>query len=203
MFRPIYMEINTSANQNLSEIQPSDKGLLRITKVPFGDWKLLDLNPKKTPWIKEVLNEICDHYELEHDKAGKLVFNLQVLRKKDYELGDHLIIEGGMDLNYNATCIKCLEVFNEAVSADIDLCIASDHISKEEQYKDVTEVFCEEKERELYFYKRGQIDLSSLLRELVMLELNPLPIHDADCKGLCFECGTDLNHEQCSHSLSN
>ncbi len=195
------METNTRANEKKSEIMPSDKGLLRISKVPFGQPKSLYLD-NSTPWMGNILEEICDHYEIDHEHKGNCSFELDVLRKKDFELGDHLIINGTLNLAYSASCIRCLDVFKEEIQADVALVILEESYSKREEYEDVDELYVEEKERELYFYNRGQLDIKELARELAILELNPLPLHDAECKGLCFECGTNLNHEQCSHSKS-
>lgn len=180
---------------------PSDKGLLRISKVAFGQWKELFLD-KSTTWVDTILGEICDHYELEHNHKGNCSIDLKLLRKKNYELGDQLIIDGELSLSYNTSCIRCLEVFNEQIHTKIALVIADESFSKKEEYQEVDEVYAEEKNRELYFYERGQLNLKELVRELCFLELNPLPIHNAECKGLCFECGANLNHEQCSHSQS-
>ncbi|MFZ9000909.1 MAG: YceD family protein [Bacteriovoracaceae bacterium] len=195
------METNTNLYEKKSEIMPSDKGLLRISKVVFGQWKELHLD-KSVPWIDTILSEICDHYEIGHDHKGNCSVKLKVLRKKSYEFGDQLIVDGNIDLSYDAQCIRCLEAFNEHLNSEINLIIVDESVAKKEEYQDVDEVYAEEKNRELYSYERGQLNLKELVRELCFLELNPLPLHDAECKGLCFECGADLNYEQCSHSQS-
>ena len=46
----------------------------------------------------------------------------------------------------------------------------------------------------------AHIDLAPLLREYALLEVPISPIHDPDCKGLCIECGQDLNEKDCGHS---
>jgi uncharacterized protein len=43
----------------------------------------------------------------------------------------------------------------------------------------------------------GYIDLEPIVRELSLLEVPIQPICKADCKGLCVECGQDLNVAQC------
>ena len=54
-------------------------------------------------------------------------------------------------------------------------------------------------ESELMLPESAQIDLAPLLREYAMLEVPISPIHDPDCKGLCIECGQDLNIKDCGH----
>ncbi|HXF85164.1 MAG TPA: DUF177 domain-containing protein [Anaerolineales bacterium] len=45
----------------------------------------------------------------------------------------------------------------------------------------------------------AQIDLAPLLREYAILELPIKPLCKPDCKGLCMECGADLNLIDCGH----
>ena len=45
----------------------------------------------------------------------------------------------------------------------------------------------------------AHIDLAPLLREYALLEIPISPLHKPDCKGLCPECGQDLNIRDCGH----
>ena len=45
----------------------------------------------------------------------------------------------------------------------------------------------------------AQIDFGPILREYALLEVPINPLHSPDCKGLCLECGQDLNVEDCGH----
>lgn len=46
----------------------------------------------------------------------------------------------------------------------------------------------------------AQIDFGPILREYALLEVPIKPLHSPDCKGLCLECGQDLNVEDCGHA---
>ncbi|HLO28673.1 MAG TPA: DUF177 domain-containing protein [Anaerolineales bacterium] len=46
----------------------------------------------------------------------------------------------------------------------------------------------------------AHIDLAPLIREDALLEIPIKPLHDPECKGLCIECGPDLNLKDCGHS---
>ena len=52
-------------------------------------------------------------------------------------------------------------------------------------------------EGETYRLAGEEIDLEPLVREAVLLELPLSPLCAEDCKGLCPECGADLNAEGC------
>lgn len=45
----------------------------------------------------------------------------------------------------------------------------------------------------------GNIDLAPLLREYMLLEIPIRPLCAPDCKGLCIDCGANLNIMTCEH----
>jgi uncharacterized protein len=50
---------------------------------------------------------------------------------------------------------------------------------------------------ETSYYRDDQIDLEQLLREQFYLALPMKPLHADDCRGLCPQCGTNLNTGTC------
>ncbi|KAF0110645.1 MAG: hypothetical protein FD147_1502 [Chloroflexi bacterium] len=82
-------------------------------------------------------------------------------------------------------CVRCLEPFDLHLNIDFDEVFA---------YK--TSSFTESG---LYVPEDGNIDLSPVIREYMMLD-NPMkPICKPDCQGLCTVCGEDLNLGACEH----
>ena len=55
-------------------------------------------------------------------------------------------------------------------------------------------------ESELLVPEDAQLDIAPLIREYALLEIPINPLHDPECKGLCIECGQDLNIRDCGHS---
>jgi uncharacterized protein len=45
----------------------------------------------------------------------------------------------------------------------------------------------------------AHIDLAPLFREFALLEIPLKPLCREDCKGLCIECGQNLNEKDCGH----
>ena len=85
-------------------------------------------------------------------------------------------------------CSRCLDPFRMPVDASFDL-----------RYLPATEMTADE-EREVQdedletsYYRDDQIDLNELLREQFYLALPMKPLCREDCKGLCAQCGTNLN----------
>lgn len=56
-------------------------------------------------------------------------------------------------------------------------------------------------EGETYPIEGDTIDLESLVRETIMLELPEAPVCSADCAGLCPVCGVNRNETPCSCSV--
>ena len=50
---------------------------------------------------------------------------------------------------------------------------------------------------DLTWYEGEEIDVSPMLRERMLLALPTLPLCREDCRGLCAQCGSDLNAGPC------
>jgi len=82
-------------------------------------------------------------------------------------------------------CVRCLDLFDQRLKMTFSELFAFDHRSISESGLLVPE--------------SGYIDLEPLLREYVILEIPISPICKPDCKGLCLECGLNLNEKDCGH----
>jgi uncharacterized protein len=49
----------------------------------------------------------------------------------------------------------------------------------------------------LSYYSTDEIDLAPLIAEQVILALPTRPLCSEDCRGLCEQCGINLNREAC------
>jgi uncharacterized protein len=71
------------------------------------------------------------------------------------------------------------------------------------QSENVGQEDCEERELSdkdlaVGFYQDDKIDLSQMIWEQVYLALPMKPLCKEDCRGLCPQCGTNLNLSMCS-----
>ncbi len=53
-------------------------------------------------------------------------------------------------------------------------------------------------ELDVEFYQGDEIEPLDTIKEQILISLPMVPLHSADCKGLCPVCGTDLNSAECS-----
>jgi uncharacterized protein len=96
-----------------------------------------------------------------------------------------LIVRGKFNAQTALECMRCLTSF------DNDL------------HWELTELYAfkgkSDSESGLLLPDDGHIDLGPLIREYALLEFPIKPICKPDCKGLCSECGEDLNRGDCGH----
>jgi uncharacterized protein len=90
-------------------------------------------------------------------------------------------------------CSRCLEPFRLPVDQAFDLRY---HPQPDAAAESETEIA--EEDLETSFYRDEQIDLAELLREQFYLVLPMKPLCREDCKGLCPQCGRNLNTETCN-----
>jgi uncharacterized protein len=90
-------------------------------------------------------------------------------------------------------CSRCLEPFRMPVDAAFDIRYLPASAASTEPERQV-----EEEDLGTSYYRDDQIDLNELLREQFYLALPMKPLHSETCKGLCPQCGTNLNTGTCT-----
>lgn len=84
-------------------------------------------------------------------------------------------------------CVRCLKGFERALHAEFSELYAFNVRSTTES--------------DLILREDGNIDLEPLAREYLLIEVPISPLCRPDCKGLCIECGEDLNLGTCEHNV--
>jgi uncharacterized protein len=102
-------------------------------------------------------------------------------------------LAGRVETVLEATCSRCLEPFPIPVAADFDL-----RYQPHTQNTGEGEAEIEEDDLTTAFYSDDEIDLGQLMREQFYLALPMKPLCAEDCRGLCPECGTNLNRDSCA-----
>ena len=97
-----------------------------------------------------------------------------------------LLLVGSFKTKTRVTCGRCLEDFDLPVQTDF-----------EEVY---TYPGYPLSENETFIPENGFLDLGELIGDSLLLEIPINPICMEDCKGLCIECGKNLNLTSCDHN---
>jgi DUF177 domain-containing protein len=135
-----------------------------------------------------------------HEETGyshEIPFELDRIKLDDLELQDltgeviigrtpqGLIVQGKFSADTKLECVRCLREFDFSLNWDITDLYAFNKKSVSES--------------ELLVPDDAHLDLAPLIREYALLEIPISPLHDPNCKGLCPECGQDLNIRDCGH----
>jgi len=127
---------------------------------------------------------------LNKEEGAKIVGPIAVALQAQKGSGG-VIISGQLQGSAVMTCGRCLDEITEDISHPFSYdCLPQEAIveEKEELTEDALDV-C--------YYSGGEIDITALVHEQVALALPMRPLCKEDCKGLCPECGANLNKGDC------
>lgn len=96
-----------------------------------------------------------------------------------------LLLTGGFEATVPAQCVRCLRDFDQAVRWEMTELYAFNE-------KSVTD-------SGFILPDDAHINLAPLVRDYALTEVPINALCKPDCKGLCAECGQDLNQKDCGH----
>jgi uncharacterized protein len=102
-------------------------------------------------------------------------------------------LSGRVKTRLELLCSRCLEPFEVDIDAPFDLRYEPQPSSAAEGEHELSEG-----DFDAAYYADDQIDLGQLIQERIYLALDMKPLCSDDCKGLCSNCGTNLNRGTCS-----
>ena len=104
-----------------------------------------------------------------------------------YMLADEtVIVRGVARAEITSPCARCLKPTVSTVEADVE----------EAFFRDIDGTL--EVEEDQYKYSGHVLELDDAVRTALLLELPSRVLCKEDCKGLCSQCGQDLNINECS-----
>lgn len=176
--------------------------LIKISSFLYNTEESFSLN-NETPWIKDLLVEVENEQIFDKEKPHTEGFiNLDLTLKKvngGLIFKDYFILRGTLSAMYHCSCIRCLELTQRNLDMDLSCCFLSSDLEESEFIDENGKILIEDEEMEVFFYKKGVLDLKEMIHEAIFMAIDPLPLHDENCKGLCPECGTNLNLAVCPH----
>jgi len=106
--------------------------------------------------------------------------------------GTDVFVHGVVGATVPQTCSRCLEPFRLPVAERFDLRYLPVSEASSDAEREV-----DDEDLETSYYENDAIDLNELLREQFYLVLPMKPLCKEDCRGLCAQCGTNLNTGTC------
>ena len=98
-----------------------------------------------------------------------------------------ILVQGKLEVGITGECYRCLDAVTENVTVPV-----------EELY-----AYPASSTSEFSILEDAILDLAPLLRAEVMIASTNGVLCREDCKGLCPECGTNLNHTTCNCAMDN
>jgi uncharacterized protein len=147
----------------------------QLMKAPVGTSLVYDLHAEAIQLDEDlkVIGPLKGHVRMRHTNQG-------------------LLVDGWVDLTLELSCNRCLKEFEQPM-----------HVDFEEQFYPTVDVvsglpLAPFDEEEIFpIDAHHQIDLTEAIRQNVLLALPMVTICREDCKGLCSQCGHDLNLGPC------
>jgi uncharacterized protein len=110
-------------------------------------------------------------------------------------INEEIRIQGSIETAMDTSCSRCLEPARTPVSRTFDLFFRErDH----EMFDEDAEIELGEEDTRTAFFAGTELQIGDILREQVLLALPMKALCALDCKGLCPECGTNLNVKACN-----
>ncbi len=152
-----------------------------------------------TPWVSALFDELEEQVDRSEESYNKgfITLSLSLKRKSAKPFGDHLLVSGEFSAKYFAPCVRCLKLTQQDLNAEFKSGYIHSRNEKEPEFEELDDIFADNEEWSLYFYDKGQADIAEMAHEHLFMNIEHFPLHDEDCKGLCLECGHDLNESEC------
>lgn len=107
--------------------------------------------------------------------------------------GGEVFVGGHVETRVQLECDRCLKPVELPVSADFAL----DYITGADYESSSTAALSEE-ELSVSVFDGESIDVDEIVKEQILLAVPARTLCREDCKGMCPECGVDLNTGQCN-----
>ncbi len=115
-----------------------------------------------------------------------LVFSGTVIKSED-----DIYIEGKLQGAIESECSRCLTSFKMPLDLEVNVVYVPEREVSEEEGADI------EEGANTFYYSGDTVDLRQEIQDLVLVSLPIKPVCRPECKGLCSQCGADLNEGPC------
>jgi uncharacterized protein len=126
---------------------------------------------------------------------GEVAFSGRVQKQG----GDRYRLTGRVLATLELDCGRCLEAFRLPLDVEVDLTyVPQPAASAAASEADADEVELGAEDLTTAYYQDEILDLAHMLREQFYLALPMRPLCREACRGLCPQCGTNLNVDTCA-----
>lgn len=164
---------------------------LIISQLKEGD-NAFHFVSDRDSWMKDVKAHI-ESRGYQFDSSLEVELSLTKL-EPDYYL------RGQLRSRVQQTCARCAESFPLSLASPFEVAFA--HVSSDRRGAKTAQMADESEEFDVNFFEGNEIDLSPVVEEQFFLSLPYQALCKSDCKGICQQCGKNLNQSACPCKLT-
>ncbi|MGZ3789589.1 MAG: YceD family protein [Bacteriovorax sp.] len=155
---------------------------VHVNKYSFDIIEDYELD-KKTEWVNDLLVELEeDNEDKTSYEPATMKIKAQITRKTNNFLNDHLIVRADLEAHFHLPCGRCLYPLPQELNLSLSAAFLHESQENKPEYAEVTTVFADGQEMELYFYHKGLADIKEFLHEQIYIEVEPFPRCEGECK---------------------
>ena len=160
---------------------------LKVEDIPTSG---LDIKqPLDQDWLKDILRDIGETEEWRF--SAPISLDLKVTKASR-----NVFVQGNIVTNLIIKCSRCLKEFDYPIlihNLKYTFCPTEDK-------RIIDDLELSSEDLEFSFYLGEEIDISQVILEQVILDVPFKPLCHDLCRGLCYQCGMDLNKDECKCS---
>jgi uncharacterized protein len=156
-----------------------------VMRIPVDQ---IEESAKHLSYVEDVavLDDVHTQAPHDYDFAQGVEVDLEY-----YRAGLDVFFDGGVRAPVRGTCARCLEEYDFALDARFQLVLTPRAAAVDEPSE------LRSDDLGLCFYDGDEIDVSALVHEQTILALPTRPLCAESCRGLCPQCGVNLNTDPC------
>jgi uncharacterized protein len=153
---------------------------------------ILDLREFETFPAHTLLEGDPENFVIDYEgltKVNKVSHKLDIQQS-----GEEYFCQGKVSASVTIECSRCLKLFERHLDEKTDFIVCSK--PDEEEKENIPD-------NEDYAYFIGsdiQVDITDITRQAIILAVSMKPLCNENCRGLCQDCGANLNDSTCNCS---
>ncbi len=164
---------------------------INVTRIPEEGFDF-DFS-EKDAWLQEKLHHTLADI---HRKEDKITGHFRIER-----IMNNVQVEARMHLPIHAVCDRCAKTYDYEIDVMSHRLMAPLFESKrQKKHEQKLEVEVTQDDLQFSYFKGDEVDVGDIIIEQAVLDQPMTYLCKNDCKGLCLQCGINLNEKSCSCS---
>jgi uncharacterized protein len=118
------------------------------------------------------------------------------IRLKAFRVRELFEVQGTFRTRVRLPCSRCLKDFNSPLTSDFELTYTKEVPGLMDVFEE-DEIELKAEEIGMFYFKGEEIHLQQGIQEQVVMAFPLQPLCNDNCRGLCPQCGADLNQGNC------